>query len=86
MLQTKTVEELRRNFSELNVALRQIGVDDEKPFMEERIIIGDRLLQKDVISYVLQYCKRGLPNGSRCAVYMKILGITIGEKVRHYEE
>jgi len=43
-LQTKSLEELRRKFHELNVTLRQIGVDDEKSFVDERILIGDRLL------------------------------------------
>ena len=34
-------------YSELNVTLRQIGVDDEKSFVDERILIGERLLSKD---------------------------------------
>jgi len=41
------VEELREKFVELNVSLRQIGVDEEKSFVDERIMIGERLLQKD---------------------------------------
>ena len=43
-LQTKSLEELRRKFHELNVTLRQIGVDEEKSFVDERILIGERLL------------------------------------------
>ena len=43
-LQTRSLEELRKKFNELNVTLRQIGVDDEKSFVEERILIGERLL------------------------------------------
>ena len=31
----------------MNVHLRQIGVDEEKNFIDERILIGERLLQKD---------------------------------------
>jgi hypothetical protein len=46
-LQTKSIEELRRKYSELNVTLRQIGVDDEKSFVDERIMIGEKLLLKD---------------------------------------
>jgi len=46
-LQTKSLDELRRKFHELNVTLRQIGVDEEKSFVDERILIGERLLQKD---------------------------------------
>lgn len=32
---------------ELNVQLRQIGMDEEKSFIDERILIGERLLSKD---------------------------------------
>ena len=43
-LYTKSLDELRKKFSELNVTLRQVGVDDERSFMDERIVIGERLL------------------------------------------
>ena len=43
-LHTRNIEELRRKFNELNVTLRQIGVDEEKNFIDERILIGERLL------------------------------------------
>ena len=46
-LQTRSLEELRQKFVELNVSLRQIGVDEEKSFVDERITIGERLLHKD---------------------------------------
>jgi hypothetical protein len=46
-LQTRSLEELRHKFVELNVVLRQIGVDEEKHFVDERIQIGERLLHKD---------------------------------------
>ena len=46
-LATRSLDELRRKYYELNVNLRQIGVDEEKSFVDERIIIGERLLQKD---------------------------------------
>jgi len=32
---------------EMNVQLRQIGMDEEKSFIDERILIGERLLSKD---------------------------------------
>ena len=43
-LYTRNLEELRRKYSELNVKLRQIGVDEERSFVDERILIGERLL------------------------------------------
>ena len=46
-LQTRSLDELRKKYNELNVTLRQIGVDEEKSFVDERILIGERLLQKD---------------------------------------
>lgn len=46
-LQARSLEELRKKYNELNVTLRQIGVDDEKSFVDERILIGERLLQKE---------------------------------------
>lgn len=46
-IQTLTVEEMRKKFNELNITLRQIGVDDEKQFLDDRTILGERLLQKD---------------------------------------
>ena len=46
-IKTRSLEDLRRKFHELNVTLRQIGLDEEKSFVDERILIGERLLQKD---------------------------------------
>ena len=46
-IQTRTLDELRNKFIELNVQLRQIGMDEEKSFVDERILMGERLLQKD---------------------------------------
>jgi hypothetical protein len=43
-LQTRNLEDLRRKFHELNVTLRQMGVDEEKSFVDERILIGERLI------------------------------------------
>jgi len=72
-LKTRTLEELRKKFIELNVTMRQIGVDEEKSFVEERILIGERLLNKDYQPFLVQYAKRGVPPTLRCRVYKKIL-------------
>ena len=80
LIHTKSVDELRRKFSELAATMRQIGVDDEKSFIDERILIGERLLAKYSVPFLMQFAKRGVPNGIRCQVYLKILGLTIGEK------
>ena len=52
-LQTRSLKELRKKFHELNVMLKQIVLEDEKFydrlrkkfFVDERIVIGERLLQ-----------------------------------------
>jgi hypothetical protein len=55
------------------VTLRQIGLDDEKAFVEERILIGERLITKDYQPFLAQYAKRGVPPTLRCRIYKKIL-------------
>jgi hypothetical protein len=72
-LQTKNIDELRNKFHELNVTLRQIGLDEEKSFVDERILIGERLLSKDYQPFLVQYAKRGIPPSLRQRVYKKIL-------------
>lgn len=46
-LQTRSLENLRKKFVELNVTMRQMGVDEEKQFVDERLVMGERLLNKD---------------------------------------
>jgi len=60
-LQTLTVDDMRRKFNELNITLRQIGVDDEKQFVDDRILLGERLLSNDYQPFLIQFAKRGVP-------------------------
>jgi hypothetical protein len=60
-LQTMSIEDMRKRFSDLNVTMRQIGVDDEKSFVDERIAIGEKLLAKDYRPFLIQYAKKGVP-------------------------
>jgi len=46
-LGTRSLEDLRKKYVELNVTMRQVGVDDEKSFIDERMLMGERLLNKD---------------------------------------
>ena len=46
-LRSSTLQEIRARMVELNVQMRQIGMDEEKSFIDERILIGERLLNKD---------------------------------------
>lgn len=79
-LKTRSLEDLRRKFHELNVTLRQIGLDEEKSFVDERILIGERLLQKDYQPFLVQYAKRGIPSTLRCRIYKKILYSDVTQK------
>ena len=83
-LHTKSLDELRRKFHELNVTLRQIGVDEEKNFVDERILIGERLLQKDYQPFLVQFAKRGVPPTLRSRIYKKILYTEISQKKQDY--
>ena len=79
-----TVEEMRVRFNELNVTLRQIGVDDEKSFIDDRIVLGERLLQKDDQPFLIQYAKRGVPPSLWARVYKKIFNISIKHREEEY--
>lgn len=83
-LYTRNLDELRRKFSELNVTLRQIGVDEERSFVDERILIGERLLQKDYQPFLVQYAKRGVPPTLRARIYKKILYTDVTQKETDY--
>lgn len=83
-LQTISVKEMRKKFNDLNVTLRQIGVDDEKSFIEERILIGERLLSKDFRPFLINYSRRGVPPSLRCRVYKKIFNIEMTQRDIEY--
>ena len=83
-LQTSNLDDLRKKFIELNVTMRQIGIDDEKSFIDERILMGDRLLNKDYQPYLVQYAKRGVPPTLRNRIYKKILYAEITQKDMDY--
>jgi len=83
-LQTRSLENLRKKFVELNVTMRQVGVDEEKQFVDERILMGERLLNKDYQPFLVQYAKRGVPSALRARVYKKILYADITQKEMDY--
>jgi hypothetical protein len=85
-LQTMSVEDMRKRFSDLDVSLRQIGVDDEKSFIDERILVGERLLAKDYQPFLIQYARRGVPPTLRCKVYKKIFNIDLTPRDHEYFE
>ncbi|CAI2364950.1 unnamed protein product [Moneuplotes crassus] len=83
-LQTMSVKEMRKKFNELNVTLRQIGVDDEKSFIDERLLQGDKLLSKDFRPLLINYARRGVPPSLRCRVYKKIFNIEMNPRDYEY--
>lgn len=85
-LQTMSIEDMRKKFNDLNVTLRQVGVDEEKSFIDERILIGERLLSKDYQPLLIQYARRGVPPTLRCRVYKKIFNISMNPRDYEYFE
>jgi hypothetical protein len=59
-------------------------MDEEKSFLDERILIGERLLQKDYQPFLVQYAKRGIPGNLRSKIYKKILYADINQKEIDY--
>ena len=85
-LNISSLDDLRKKFSELNVTLRQVGSDEDKGFIEERTLIGERLLQKNYQPYLVQFAKRGIPTTVRCKVYKRILYADVGQReLDHFE-
>lgn len=81
-----SIDDLRKKFSELNVTLRQVGSDEDRGFIDERTLIGERLLQKNYQPYLVQYAKRGVPTSIRCKVYKRILYADVGQReIDHFE-
>lgn len=70
---TPSIDLLRVAYEELDVALKQIGVDEDKLFIDERIALGERILSKSYVPYMVQYAKRGVPTSLRGRFYSKIL-------------
>lgn len=64
--------------------MRQIGMDEEKSFVDERILIGERLIQKEYQPYLVQYAKRGIPSTLRIRMYKKILYADVTQKEIDY--
>ena len=59
-------------------------MDEDKSFVDERILIGERLLQKDYQPFLVQYAKRGVPPTLRNKVYKKILYAEVTQKEQDY--
>jgi hypothetical protein len=85
-LRTATIDVLRAVYEEMDTSYKQIGLDDDKQFIEERIALGEKLLQKDYLPYLIQYAKRGVPASLRPKIYSKILDIKITSKEIAYFE
>lgn len=83
-IRTPPIDMLRSQYEEIDVCYKQLGIDEDKAFMDERISIGEKLLNKDYVPYLVQYAKRGIPNSLRSKFYMKILEATVTTKDQNY--
>lgn len=83
-LKTLNADQLLNEYEELDISYKQCGIDEDSAFIEERLSLGERLLDKDYVPYLVQYAKRGMPSGQRCQVYMKILDVNMTSKDLEY--
>lgn len=83
---TPSIDQLREDYEELEVSIKQIGVDEDKQFVDERILIGEKVLSKGYILYMIQYAKRGIPTSLRGKFYSRILDCPNGAKDSSYFE
>ena len=81
---TPSIDILRVAYEELDVSLKQVGLDDDKVFMDERIALGEKILSKAYVPYMVQYAKRGVPTSLRGRFYSKILDCQLASKDTTY--
>ena len=83
-LKTLNVDQLLNEYEEMDITYKQCGIDEDSAFVEERIALGERLIDKDYVPYLVQYAKRGIPAGLRGQVYMKVLDVNMSAKDMEY--
>jgi hypothetical protein len=83
---TPSIDQLREDYEELDIAIKQIGVDEEKLFIDERISLGEKVLSKGYILYMIQFAKRGIPTSLRGKFYSRILDCPSNSKDSSYFE
>ncbi|OMJ86828.1 hypothetical protein SteCoe_11604 [Stentor coeruleus] len=83
---TPSIDLLRVAYEELDVAIKQVGVDEDKMFVDERLAMGEKILSKSYIPYMVQYAKRGVPTSLRGRFYSRILECQFASKDSSYFE
>ena len=83
---TPSIDLLRVAYEELDVSLKQIGLDEDKFFIDERIALGEKILSKSYIPYMIQFAKRGIPTSLRGRYYSRILECqTVSKDTSYFE-
>ena len=77
---------LRAYYEELDVTIKQLGLDEDRQFVDERLALGEKILSKSYIPYMIQYAKRGFPTSLRGKFYAKILDCQVATKDVSYFE
>jgi len=75
-LKVPSMDAIRTEYEELEVNYKQIGLDEDRVFIEERSSLAEKLLKKDYVPYLTQFAKRGVPPGIRAKVYSKVLDVS----------
>lgn len=83
---TPSIDLLRAYYEELDVTIKQLGLDEDRQFLDERLALGEKILSKSYIPYMIQYAKRGFPTSLRGKFYAKILDCQVATKDVSYFE
>mmetsp|Transcript_28954 Transcript_28954/g.51761 ORF Transcript_28954/g.51761 Transcript_28954/m.51761 type:complete len:524 (+) Transcript_28954:94-1665(+) len=85
-LYTPSLDALRAEYEDLGLEHKQIGIDDERPFYEERLNLCESRLSEDYIPELQKLARRGIPPSLRGRVYSRILECSVGSKESEYFE
>lgn len=83
---TPSLDALRSEFEDLGLEHKQIGIDEERAFYDERLSLGESRLAEDYVPELQKLARRGIPPSLRGRVYSRIFESTIGSKEVEYFE
>jgi hypothetical protein len=85
-LYTPSLDALRAEFEDLGIEHKQIGIDEDRAFYDERMTLGESRLAEDYAPELQKLARRGVPPTLRSRVYTRILECSVGVKETDYFE
>lgn len=85
-LKTKTFDELRIIFDDLNPINRQEGLDDvlKEYFPKENLVLAKKVEESGFLPIVTKFARKGIPSSCRPAFWKKILNVESSTKEKGY--